>query len=454
MSGADDNEHQYDLAIVGSGGAAFAGAIAARRRELPVAMIERETIGGTCVNVGCIPSKALLAAAEARHRAGVSRFPGISTQSGAVDFTELIAGKREIVEGMRQRKYLDLADEYGIELIDGHARFVDGPVLDVDGRRLQAARYLVATGSEPYVADIPGLRESGYLTSTTAMELDHLPASMIVLGRGRRRRGPRRRLRDRSRQHGRRPHRQLGPVRDDRRGDPPRGAGVHPRPEPALLLRGMTIRPDTPSLEAVAESLAGTFPGSDDAPLARALLRELTRGHPVSAAALATSTGRDDDDVTTTLARWPNVRRDQRGRVEAFGGLSLRPTKHRLDVGGRRLYTWCAWDTLFLPALLGDQAQVEATCPMTGTEVRLTVAPDRALAAHPEDVWVSFPAPEGTTTDEIVESFCCHVHFLAGADSADRWASAHPGTFALGLADAFELGRLATRAFFTASGDG
>ena len=117
MSGADDNEHQYDLAIVGSGGAAFAGAIAARRRELPVAMIERETIGGTCVNVGCIPSKALLAAAEARHRAGVSRFPGISTQPGAVDFTELIAGKREIVEGMRQRKYLDLADEYGIELI-------------------------------------------------------------------------------------------------------------------------------------------------------------------------------------------------------------------------------------------------------------------------------------------------------------------------------------------------
>jgi mercuric reductase len=128
--------------------------------------------------------QALLAAAEARHRAGVSRFPGISTQSGAVDFTELIAGKREIVEGMRQRKYLDLVDEYGIELIDGDVRFVNGPVLDVDGRHLQAAHYLVATGSEPYVADIPGLREGGYLTSTTAMELDDLPASMIVLGGG------------------------------------------------------------------------------------------------------------------------------------------------------------------------------------------------------------------------------------------------------------------------------
>jgi alkylmercury lyase len=215
----------------------------------------------------------------------------------------------------------------------------------------------------------------------------------------------------------------------------------------------MTTRPDIPSLEALAESLAGTFPGSDDAPLARALLRELARGQPVSAAALAAGIGRDDDEVTAALARWPNVRRDKRGRVEAFGGLSLRPTKHRLDVGDGRLYTWCAWDTLFLPALLDDQAQVESTCPMTGIEVRLTVAPDRVLAAHPEDVWVSFPAPEQTRTDEIVESFCCHVHFLAGADTAGRWASARPGVFVLGLADAFELGRLATRAFYTANAE-
>ena len=181
---ADNGGSSYDLAIVGSGGGAFAAAIAARRRGLRVAMIERTTIGGTCVNVGCIPSKALLAAAEARHRARVNRFPGISTQGGAVDFSALIAGKREIVEGMRQRKYLDLADEYAIELLDGDARFVDGPGLDVDGRRVQAAHYLLATGSEPYVPDIPGLRDGSYLTSTTAMELDHLPTSMIVLGGG------------------------------------------------------------------------------------------------------------------------------------------------------------------------------------------------------------------------------------------------------------------------------
>jgi mercuric reductase len=130
---------EYDLAIVGSGGGAFAAAIAARRQDLRVVMIERGTVGGTCVNVGCIPSKALLAAAEARHRAAEPRFPGIATEAGPVDFAALIAGKREIVERVREDKYVDLAAENEIELVDAGARPVDGPALEVDGRRIEAA---------------------------------------------------------------------------------------------------------------------------------------------------------------------------------------------------------------------------------------------------------------------------------------------------------------------------
>ena len=174
----------YDLAIVGSGGAAFSAAITARRADLRVVMIERGTVGGTCVNIGCIPSKAMLAAAESRHRADGARFPGIRTNAGAVDFAELIAGKDDIVETLRHEKYLDIAAEYGIELVAGDARFLGGPALDVDGRRVEAAHYLVATGAEPVTPDIPGLSASGYLTSTTAMELDHLPESLIVIGGG------------------------------------------------------------------------------------------------------------------------------------------------------------------------------------------------------------------------------------------------------------------------------
>ena len=182
--GGDRGSYEYDLAIVGSGGGAFAAAIAARRRDLRVVMIERGAVGGTCVNVGCIPSKAMLAAAEARHRARQQRFPGITTHADGIDFAALIDGKRQIVEGLRREKYLDLADEYGFEIVEGGARFLEGPLLDVDGRRLQAAHYLIATGADPYVPDIAGLADSGYLTSTTAMELDALPQSLLVIGGG------------------------------------------------------------------------------------------------------------------------------------------------------------------------------------------------------------------------------------------------------------------------------
>ncbi|MCA1670802.1 MAG: mercury(II) reductase [Actinobacteria bacterium] len=177
-------DYEYDLAIVGSGGGAFAAAIAARRRELRVVMVERGVVGGTCVNTGCIPSKALLAAAESRHRAAHLRFPGISTDAGPVDLAAMVAAKDGIVGELRQSKYVDLADEYGFELIEGGARFVEDMALDVDGRRVEAAHYLVATGAEAIVPPVAGLASSGYLTSTTAMELDVLPASLLVIGGG------------------------------------------------------------------------------------------------------------------------------------------------------------------------------------------------------------------------------------------------------------------------------
>lgn len=172
----------YDLAIIGSGGAGFAAAIAATRRGLSVVMLERGTIGGTCVNVGCIPSKALLAAAEARHAAGGQPFPGIATAAGAVNMAALIGGKSDLVGELRKEKYSDLIADYGWQVRAGTARFVDGPALDVDGERIEAAHYLVATGASPWAPQVPGLEETGYLTSTTALELDHLPESLIVVG--------------------------------------------------------------------------------------------------------------------------------------------------------------------------------------------------------------------------------------------------------------------------------
>ncbi len=181
----------YDLAIVGSGGGAFAAAIAARRRDLSVVMVEKGTVGGACVNTGCVPSKALLAAADARHTAlAAGRFPGLRPAEPVVDFAALIDGKRGMVETMRADKYVDLAAEYGWQILPGTARFTGDPdqprlaVEQADGgtRTIEAAQYVVATGSTPWVPPIAGLADAGYLTSTTAMDLDRLPESMIVIG--------------------------------------------------------------------------------------------------------------------------------------------------------------------------------------------------------------------------------------------------------------------------------
>jgi len=184
----------YDLAVIGSGGAGFAAAIAATNKGRRVVMIEQGVTGGTCVNVGCVPSKALLAAAAARHGAATQAFPGITTSAGPVDAAALLAGKDALVAGLRANKYTGLAAEYGWPILRGTARFDstaegDDPVLrvELDGggqRRVEAAHYLIATGSTPDTADIDGIEQVDYLTSTTAMELAELPESLVVVGAG------------------------------------------------------------------------------------------------------------------------------------------------------------------------------------------------------------------------------------------------------------------------------
>jgi mercuric reductase len=175
---ADD----YDLLILGSGSAAFGAAIKARDLGARVAMIERDTIGGTCVNTGCVPSKALLRAAEAYWRAGHSPFAGVPTSAGDVDLPALVAQKRELVEQLRKDKYSDLLDFYGIDFIRGDARFVDADTVTGGDRRLRAFRFLVATGADTWVPPISGLDDLDYLTSTTALELESVPDELIVVG--------------------------------------------------------------------------------------------------------------------------------------------------------------------------------------------------------------------------------------------------------------------------------
>lgn len=180
--GSRHSRVDYDLAILGSGSAAFAAAIRARDLGARVAMIERGTLGGTCVNVGCVPSKALLRAAEAHWERQHHPFAGVARGDGRVDLAELVRQKQGLVEMLRHEKYEELVDLYGWEVLQGVASFAGPQTLLVDGRRVKAAAYLIATGASPWVPPIPGLAEAGYLTSTTALELEQLPRSMAVVG--------------------------------------------------------------------------------------------------------------------------------------------------------------------------------------------------------------------------------------------------------------------------------
>jgi mercuric reductase len=173
----------FDLVIVGSGSAAFAAAIKAADHGAKTAMIERSTLGGTCVNVGCVPSKNLLRAGELRYYDSHREFPGIKPGKTKLEFTRIIEQKNQIVRELRREKYSDVLRSLpSTKLFRGNARFVSKTRVKVDGINVDSKRFIVATGSSPRIPTIPGIESVDYLTNVEALSLKNKPASMVVLG--------------------------------------------------------------------------------------------------------------------------------------------------------------------------------------------------------------------------------------------------------------------------------
>jgi mercuric reductase len=175
----------YDVAVIGAGSAGFSAAIRASELAARVALIGHGTIGGTCVNVGCVPSKTLIRAAESLHQAAASaRFAGVQGEANLHDWRALMAQKGELVAGLRQAKYTGLLSAYdGIAYHEGRARLADGGVA-VDGMLIGASKFVITTGARPSIPGIAGIDTVPCLTSTTALELEALPKSLIVIGGG------------------------------------------------------------------------------------------------------------------------------------------------------------------------------------------------------------------------------------------------------------------------------
>ncbi|QKK03585.1 MAG: mercury(II) reductase [Pseudomonadota bacterium] len=185
-SPSDDRLH---VAIVGSGSGAFAAAIRAAEEGARVTMIERGTLGGTCVNVGCVPSKIMIQAAHVAHVRSSSPFDdGISATPPQFNRKTLVAQQQARVEELRQSKYQSILDAHeAVTLIRGQARFVDGDTLDIETesgahQRLTFDRCLIATGARPAIPPIQGLADTPYWTSTEALESDTIPKRLAVIG--------------------------------------------------------------------------------------------------------------------------------------------------------------------------------------------------------------------------------------------------------------------------------
>lgn len=180
----------FDLMVIGGGSAGFAAAIKGAELGKRVALVEAGTIGGTCVNVGCVPSKTIIRAAEVHHRAGHHPFQGAARIKAAGDWGAVIAQKDELVDELRQAKYIDVLAAYPeVTYLQGWAKLLGDNRVEITplGNGGSPTTYtpgsiVITTGASPWVPSIPGLEEAGYLDSTSALSLTDRPSSMIVVG--------------------------------------------------------------------------------------------------------------------------------------------------------------------------------------------------------------------------------------------------------------------------------
>ncbi|MFB6249323.1 MAG: mercury(II) reductase [Salinibacter sp.] len=190
-TGGTDGDPDYDLVVIGGGSAAFAAALRASELGHRAVIINDGPdagglpLGGTCVNVGCVPSKALIRATEAHHHAAHHPFDGVATESEITDFSAVTDQVQTLVDDLQEHKYLDVvADDPNITLRKGRARLSGERAVEVGADTISGRRVLIATGARTFVPDIPGLAQTGYLTNEKLYTLDERPDHLIVLGGG------------------------------------------------------------------------------------------------------------------------------------------------------------------------------------------------------------------------------------------------------------------------------
>ena len=183
------SDNDLHIAVIGSGGSAMAAALKSAERGARVTLIERGTIGGTCVNVGCVPSKIMIRAAHVAHLRRTSPFDeGMAPTEPTIDRPRLLAQQQARVDELRRDKYEGILDDNSaITVLRGEARFIDANTLQVTGadgteREVRFDRAFIGTGARPTIPPVAGLSDTPYWTSTTALASDTIPDRLVVIG--------------------------------------------------------------------------------------------------------------------------------------------------------------------------------------------------------------------------------------------------------------------------------
>lgn len=176
----------FDLIIIGGGAGAFAAAIRANELKAKTGIINAGLpLGGTCVNVGCVPSKTLLHAGEILHHAKHHGVPGIELEVKKFDFQKVVQDELSLVEKLRQEKYEKVLQslEY-VTAIEGKAKFVSQNEIEVNGEKLSAEKFIIAAGSTANIPEIEGIREIGFVSHIEALRLPRQPKELVIIGAG------------------------------------------------------------------------------------------------------------------------------------------------------------------------------------------------------------------------------------------------------------------------------
>lgn len=202
-----------------------------------------------------------------------------------------------------------------------------------------------------------------------------------------------------------------------------------------------------PSLETIATRLSEQLQCEQEE-LCLPILHQVTRGKPLKKAALAASLHMGQQDVEQRLLHLPDTEFDRQGNILGWG-VTLVPTRHRFQIHGQSLYTWCAFDTVLFPPSLLAEAQVQSTCPVTGHAIGFVATPEgsvRNLLPAGSVMSLIIPAER---RDCIRATFCEQSLFFESEQAAATWLTAHPEALVLSIEEAAFVGKLVAGTRFT-----